>query len=120
MRYQPLVYGLLAIAMFGLGGAVGYWQATVSAFRHSVIAEFKVHHLTLQDSSIQPQLREYLKSRVYFLAGSLRPKDLQGYDFDFGSVNESTLNGISGIKDCTTESDVYRNAMQTHRKNTQK
>jgi hypothetical protein len=104
-----------AVAGVGAGFALGWKYADTGAWKHQVLAEFKVHHWNLEHSAMSPQLREYLKSRIYFLASILEPRDLYNVRFDFGLVDEELLGGASGIKGPHSELETYGMAMTKHK-----
>ncbi|HET6408622.1 MAG TPA: hypothetical protein VFG14_12125 [Chthoniobacteraceae bacterium] len=103
-----------------LGVAVGIFLIGNASWKAPIIAEFKVHHHNLQSENLEPQLREYLKSRIYSLATLLESRDLQGYQFDFGPPDTKILAGVSGIKGAETEIEIYQLAQRKHRKDTAK
>ena len=115
MKYgRILVWLILAGIVFAAGFALGFRYEDFRASRSARLAEFKIEYANLEQAEMSPQLREYLKSRLYYLASELEPRDLQGFHFDFGPVDEVLLAGATGIKDPTSNADVYRFAMTKH------
>jgi len=74
-------------------------------------SEFRVHLNNLERKDLSPQLREYLKSRIYYLASIMAAKELPKENFDYGPVDEAVLGGASGIKDASSQKEVYEKAM---------
>ena len=112
-----IIFIALAFGIAGLaaGFALGWRYSDTGSWRHQILGEFKVHYRNLQGGGLSPQLREYLKSRLYFLACSLERRDLYQVEFDFGPVDEKLLDGASGIKGPEAESDTYGRAMTKHK-----
>lgn len=108
--------GYIVVATAGVlaGIPIGWIFAANHAWKGPLIAEFKVHHHNLQNSTLEPQLQEYLKSRVYFLSNLLEPRDLSGFKLNFGPVDQNILAGNSGIKCPETETESYESAMRKH------
>lgn len=115
MKFTHTIISLiLAGIICAVGFGMGSQYAGVRSSKAEMLAEFKIHYANLQRTELTPQLREYLKSRLYFLASGLEPRDLSGFHFDFGPVDEKLLAGASGIKGPETESDTYKIAMAKH------
>ncbi|MGC4016581.1 MAG: hypothetical protein QM755_18980 [Luteolibacter sp.] len=102
------------IALVGIFYTAGVWtgislkEATASAPSRM---EFRVHLNNLQRKDLSPQLREYLKSRIYYLATVMPKADLPKDNFDYGPIDETVLAGASGIKDATPPQEIYERAM---------
>jgi len=113
-----LVAILGVIALVGIFFTAGVWtgislkEATASGPGR---AEFRVHLNNLQRKDLTPQLREYLKSRIYYLASVMPKQDLPKENFDYGPVDETILAGASGIKDASSPQEVYARAMEKRR-----
>lgn len=107
-----IIFPVMAALVFTVGFVLGANYMADRASRSEMLAEFKVDYGTLERDDVSPQLREYLKSRLYYLACQLEPRDLQGVQFDFGAVDEKI--GLSGIKGPETDAEVYRMAMARH------
>jgi hypothetical protein len=105
---------ILTGVVLAAGFALGFHFASVQGSHSEMLAEFKVDYANLEQTELTPQLREYLKSRLYFLASQLEPRDLQGFRFDFGSVDEKSLDGASAVKGPESNADVYAFAMTKH------
>lgn len=116
MKFTRIITSLiLAGIVCAMGFGVGSQYAGVHGSRSEMLAEFKIHYANLlQHTDLTPQLREYLKSRLYFLASELESRDLSGFHFNFGPVDEKLLAGASGIKGPETETDTYKVAMAKH------
>ena len=69
---------------------------------------------------VQPQLREYLKVRLYWnaLVNMRYRSDFfsESMKLDYGPVNQSILGSVSGIKDPISPDEVYRGAIQKFKK----
>ena len=116
MKLQHIILTVALVAgAFIAGFLSGFSYQDSRASRSEMRAEFKVAHSTLKRTDTEPQLREYLKSRLYYLACQLEPRDLYGFDFDFGPVDERI--GFSGIKGSETDAEVYQMAMARHQQN---
>jgi len=114
MRTHVITTLIIAGIICAIGFGIGSQYAGLRSSRAEELAEFKIHYANLQRTDLTPQLREYLKSRLYFLASELEPRDLSSFHFDFGPVDEKLLAGASGIKGPETESDTYKIAMAKH------
>src|SRR4029077_15828923 len=102
------VVGVLVGLLFGF--ILGWYRA-----RHDqMLAECKVHYANLRYQQVSPQLREYLKSRIYYLATSLDPVEMWGWRFDFGPVDTNALGNVTAHKEPMALSDAYQTAMQRH------
>jgi hypothetical protein len=84
------------------------------AWKGPMVSEFKVLHANLESQDLSPQLREFLKSRLYYIAGSLDPADLAGFHFDYGPINEQVLGRAQGNKGPETQAELYAMAMARH------
>jgi hypothetical protein len=95
----------LIIAAFGIGAGVGYTSGRRSARFSSALNENMVAFANLSGdrifyggTNLPPQLREYLKARIYCNIYSYYPNDrasLLKEDWDFGSVDRQVLGDIS-------------------------
>lgn len=119
MKLGRIIIGLtLAAGVFVAGFLLGVRYSILRASQAEMLAEFKVHYANLEHADVAPQLREYLKSRLYFLACGLEPRHLDGVRFDFGPVDKSVLSNASGIKGPDSESDIYSLALSKHGRKT--
>jgi hypothetical protein len=107
------------VAAFVIGGLLGATVGVgVSAMKFGSagqLGEFNVLHGNLaSDRKLDPQLREFLKARLYYVSMSLDPKQVAGRDIDFGPVDEAVL----GKSDPRTESvpftQLYQDALARH------
>ena len=115
MKYRRIVVSLgLAGMLFAAGFALGLRYEGLRGFHSEELAEFKIEYANLETAEATPQLHEYLKSRLYYLACELEPRDLQGFHFDFGPVDEALLADATGIKGPESNAEVYRFAMTKH------
>jgi hypothetical protein len=72
-------------------------------------------NLTKYSSSLDPQLREYLKARLYSTASnSISEGWLDGWKIDFGTVDDSVLQPVYAIKDASPTNEVYEAALAKH------
>lgn len=67
----------------------------------------------------EPQLREYLKLRLYYLASQLDPDELAGLnsydpDFDFGPANREVLDGIRPHINNSLQGKEYEVSINKH------
>ncbi|MDD4869266.1 MAG: hypothetical protein PHR77_01805 [Kiritimatiellae bacterium] len=111
---------ILIIAGFVILGIVflcGNMFGTFRGVRIHAMEEFKMSYfnLTLNATNLNPQTKEYLKERLYWNAVVyLKSNECPESTFDFGPVDESVLRHVTGIKDCSTSSEVYESAMKKH------
>lgn len=114
---MKLLLKIIFVLALTLSSFVAGFFAALYMDSHA-IEEFKMCHVNLTthcSTNLTPQTREYLKERLYWNAAVLIPAGFfPDYQFDFGPVDESALNGITGIKDCSTSQDVYEYAMEKH------
>lgn len=104
-------------AGFICGAIIFSGLAYYAMFDSHTLDEFKVSYSNLKNKDISPQLREYLKERIYWnMAVWMRKRNdfFNGYYPDFGPVNKEILGNVSGIKDCSTSKEVYEQAMKRH------
>ena len=67
--------------------------------------------------AVAPQLREYLKGRLYWNAAVWIPSGwLSDLAIDHGPIDEKVLGSIAIAKDGTAPSDIYFAAMKKHKK----
>lgn len=114
---KKLITVAAVLLLLGVAFAVGFYFGVREGIPKHAIEEFKMCHvnLTRNTNSLSPQTREYLKSRLYWNAVVYIPANFfPEYQFDFGPIDESVLNGVTGIKDCSTPQEVYDLAMQKH------
>lgn len=79
-----------------------------------MVSEFKVLHANLETPNLSPQLREFLKSRLYYIAYFLNPSDVNGYAFDYGPIDEQVLGSVQGNKGPESQAELYQFAMARH------
>ena len=110
-RVFILVTGLI---VGGVAGAiVTYWCV---GDRHA-LAELKLTQVQLSrySTTMSPQLREYLKCRLYLNVCEVRKRTdfFKGSraEVDFGPVDLTILDGVSAIKGPESPGDLYRNAL---------
>ena len=99
----------LAIATFVVGAGTGYIRGYHSAQFDLALFENKIAAVNLNfdknyhgSTNLYPQLREYLKARIYCNIYNYFPSK-QGYllqkDWDFGAVDRKLLGDVSVWKD---------------------
>jgi hypothetical protein len=71
--------------------------------------------LTQKEVQLSPQLREYLKGRLYWNAAVWIPKGWLDSDIDHGPIDETALGSLRIAKDGTENIDVYLSAIKKHR-----
>jgi hypothetical protein len=102
------------------GGAMGWsvcWLQTRENQEYQPIEEAKLCYLNLENYSadMSPQLREYLKARLYSAAAYYVNEGwLDGWDIDFGPVDDKVLQPIYAIKNSSYTKDIYNAALQRH------
>lgn len=111
-RIIRILVGLLLLAItFAAGAAWGLGHGQFQA----ALEESKVAASCLRadDLSLSPDLREYLKGRIYYNIASKFPND-RGYlsrsSWDFGSVDLSVLKRRVYAKDPTFDSESFTGA----------
>lgn len=109
-----VVVVMLVVLSFGAGMGGGLFWGVSIATQAEMLAEYKVCRTNLTRPHVSPQVREYLKSRVYFLACSLKPSRIQGLWTDYGPVDEKLLGELSGIKGPESHLDIYHWAVTRH------
>lgn len=97
---------------------VAYWlgdRHDGEKFQRLGSEELKVSVSNLTDSSgkLDPQLREYLKARVYALLDSGVRREWVNGKVDFGPIDWSVLEGIRVIKDSASVDSLYESAMKS-------
>jgi hypothetical protein len=102
-NFKIAIAGIFAVVGLASAFAIG-WQFSA---HYTTLSELRVHQTNLMQDALTPQLREYLKSRIYFLAAGLPERDLADLRIDFGPVKEEFLGGTTGIKGPESESDTY-------------
>lgn len=71
-----------------------------------------VSNLEKSSDSLSPQLKEYLKGRIYRqLASGVRSGWVDS-NLDYGPIDRSILGPIKVVKDATSDIDLYKIAMQ--------
>ena len=95
---------LLVMLAFGIGIAVGAILGFRKGRFQAALQENKIATWNLQfhSTNLEPQLKEYLKARIYCNVFTFYPST-PGYllqkDWDFGPVNRGALNKIAVFKD---------------------
>ena len=108
---------ILGIAIGFFIGAVATWSFGWFATRYHPIEEAKMCMAALRDhpEALQPQTREYLKARLYWNADVWISRSwMQGWDFDFGPVDDALLAGLDATKDASGTREVYEGALRRH------
>ena len=107
------------IAAFVIGGLVGATVGlaiSVTKFAaNERLNEFKVVQANLSpDRKLSPQLREFLKARLYYVAMSLGPHDTAGMQVDFGPVDESLLGEADPRKEPVGYAELYQDVLKRY------
>jgi len=97
------------------GAAVWGWGLFSTSYHPVEESKLCYHALTSRTGKLEPQAREYLKTRLYSNAATwVSPSWIQDWRINFGPVDEAALQGLDAIKDAESPGDVYRKAMQKH------
>ncbi len=102
------------------GAFVGWFLCWVAIRRNQEyrpIEEAKICYINLEASwgSLDPQLREYLKVRLYSAAANYVNEGwLEGWEIDFGPVDDAVLSPVYAVKNASPTEEVYEAAMQRH------
>ena len=111
----------LQIILSLLGGiAVGWvlcWKTYKSSQPYQPIEEAKICYTNLEmhSESMDPQLREFLKARLYSVSAQyIQEGWLDGWEIDFGPVDDSVLTPIYAIKNAASTLEVYNAALLKH------
>ncbi|MBL8523649.1 MAG: hypothetical protein JNN20_08170 [Betaproteobacteria bacterium] len=99
---------LTALSLWYLAGARDFFHA---------LEETRMANgmITQKEVPVAPQLREYLKGRVYWNAAVWIPKGwLFGANIDHGPIDEKVLGDVGIAKDGTPALDVYLHAIKKH------
>lgn len=112
----------LITLIFGitLGSVIGYfvgWQNHKNEQPYQPIEEAKICYYNLNEhgDTMQPQLREFLKARLYSVAANhIQEGWLDGWKIDFGPVDDSSLSPIYSIKNASSTESVYQSALHKH------
>ena len=107
-------FGVALGFLLGVGACYGFGYFAAS---YHPIEESKLCYLALTDhpDRLQPQTREYLKSRLYSNAANwVRPSWMTGWQLDFGPVDDTALGGVVAIKDASSSAEIYHAALTKH------
>lgn len=107
------------IAAFVIGGLVGATAGLgIAASKFATtgqLNEFTVLHANLStDRKLDPQLREYLKARLYYVSMSLDPKQVAGRPIDFGPIDEAILGKADPRTESVPFTQLYQDALARH------
>lgn len=107
------------IAAFVIGGLVGATAGVgISASKFASagqLSEFEVLHSNLaSDRKLDPQLREYLKARLYYVSMSLDPKQTAGRSIDFGPIDEAVLGQADPRTESVPYTQLYQDVLARH------
>jgi len=95
-----------------LAGVVLYY----ATYDMRTLEEVKVCTANIQKTDIEPQLREYLKERLYWNAAvwmrNRRDFFTGSQQLDFGPVDTKVLGNARGIKDSSSSLEVYEAALK--------
>lgn len=102
----------------GVGiGWILCWRTIKSNQPYQPIEEAKICYTNLEQDpqSQSPQLREYLKARLYSASANYISEGwLDGWQIDFGPVDDSVLGGVYAIKNASETREVYEAALSRH------
>jgi len=66
-------------------------------------------------TDLNPQLREYLKARLYSASANYVNEGwMDGWDIDFGPVDDSVLAPVYAIKNASPTDELYQAALLRH------
>ena len=107
------------VAAFVIGGLVGATTGVGIAASKFASAgplnEFTVLHGNLSaDRKLDPQLREYLKARLYYVSMSLDAQQVAGRFIDFGPVDEAILGKADPRTESVAYTQLYQDALARH------
>jgi hypothetical protein len=107
------------VAAFVIGGLVGATAGVgFSAPKFATVGqlnEFTVLHTNLSsDRQLDPQLREYLKARLYYVSMSLGPKQIAARSIDFGPIDEAVLGKADPRTEAVPYSQLYQDVLARH------
>jgi hypothetical protein len=107
------------VAAFVIGGLVGATAGVgFSAAKFATtpqLNEFTVLHANLaSDRKLDPQLREYLKARLYYVAMSLKPNQIADRSIDFGPIDETLLGKADPRTEVVPYVQLYQDALSRH------
>jgi hypothetical protein len=107
------------VAAFVIGGLVGATAGVgLSAAKFATVGqlnEFNVLHTNLaSDRKLDPQLREYLKARLYYVAMSLEPKQIADRSIDFGPIDETVLVKADPRTEAVPYGQLYQDVLARH------
>lgn len=104
------------------GSAVGWIACSVTTDKsqpYQPIQEANIcyYNLETKSASLDPQLREYLKARLYSAsANHINEGWLDGWEINFGPVDDHILFPVLAIKNASPTKDVYEAALERHPK----
>lgn len=121
-RIVQVTVPLLATAVgFCVGAYLGNGNAVQQGRFQAALAENKVAADNLSNESLGPELREYLKGRIYYNIATEYP-NTRGYllrkDWDFGPVDRRIMRGSIYAKDPNYDTDSF-DAATAHLSNAQ-
>jgi len=109
-RWWPFAAGLLVGVPLGAALIVRIGPNT--EYHGSRELKLTVHNLRYFDEKASPQLREYLKGRVYDLvAGGVRSQWVND-EIDFGPIDRSTLGSVAVVKGAESDQELYQLALE--------
>ena len=109
----PVIAALVIGGMVGATAGVGI-SATKFASTGQ-LNEFNVLHGNLAgERKLDPQLREYLKARLYYVSMSLDAKQVRGREIDFGPVDEALLGKADPRTEIVPFPQLYQDAIDRH------
>ena len=113
-RFLPTAIALICGAVIGWSAC---WLRIRENQQYQPIEEAKISYYNLEEhwAGLDPQLREYLKARLYSASANYVNEGwMDGWDIDFGPVDDSVLAPVYAIKNASPTDEVYQAALLRH------
>lgn len=107
------------VAAFVIGGIIGATAGVgISASKFvstGQLNEFNILHSNLASGrNLDPQLREFLKARLYYVSMSLQPKQIADRKIDFGPIDEAILGKADPRTEPVPYAQLYQDVLARH------
>lgn len=107
------------VAAFVIGGLIGATAGVgISASKFvstGQLNEFNILHSNLAaERRLDPQLREFLKARLYYVSMSLQPKQIADRKIDFGPIDETVLGKADPRTESVPYAQLYQDVLARH------